>query len=98
MRSRERLSWCLAALLALAAVGGWGFYYGECRARAEERERWRANIRLLESHALRGMMLESEKAKEQALPSDKTTSHCRVRVDRTVNGSLLTGPRSRLVS
>jgi hypothetical protein len=75
MKWREKLSWCLAGLLALAAVGGWGFYYGECQARAEERERWRANIRLLESHALRGMMLERQKANEQAVPSDKAVGH-----------------------
>jgi hypothetical protein len=66
MRAREKLSWCLAGLLALAAAAGWGLYYGECRARAEEREQWRANIRLLESHAMRGMMLDAQKAKEHA--------------------------------
>jgi hypothetical protein len=74
MKWRENLSWCLAGLLALAAVGGWGLYYGECRARAEERERWRANIRLLEAHALRGMIAEAQKAKEQALPPDNPIS------------------------
>jgi hypothetical protein len=68
MKAREIVSWCLAGLFALAAVAGWEFYLGECQARAAEREQWRANIRLLESHALRGMMLDAEHAKEQALP------------------------------
>jgi hypothetical protein len=75
MNAREKLSWCLAGLLALAALGGWGCYHRECRGRAAEREQWRANLRLLESHALRGMTLEAQKAKEQGLQQEKAPSH-----------------------
>jgi hypothetical protein len=67
MKRREKLSWCLAGLFALVAAGGWLAYHGECRAHAGEREQWRASMRLLQSHATRGMMLEAQKAKEQAL-------------------------------
>jgi hypothetical protein len=74
MKSPQKLSWCLAGLLALAAVGGWGCYLNECQARAEEREQWCANILLLESHALQGMMLAGQKAKEQVLPPDRSSS------------------------
>jgi hypothetical protein len=74
MKKREKLSWCLAGLLALPAAAGWLAYHGECRARAGEREQWRANMRLLMSHAARGMMLEAQKAKEQALQSDRDTA------------------------
>jgi hypothetical protein len=70
MKVREIVSWCLAELFALAAVAGWEFYLGECQARAAEREQWRSNIQLLESHALRGMTLEAERAKEQALSTE----------------------------
>jgi hypothetical protein len=73
MKWREKLSWCLAGLLALAAAAGWWFYEGECRARAEEREQWRASIRLLQSHAHRGIMLEAQRARERALPAGKST-------------------------
>jgi hypothetical protein len=73
VKMREKLSWCLAGLLALAAAAGWFAYRGECRARAAERERWRATTRLLESHAARGMMLEAQKAKERALQAEKAT-------------------------
>jgi hypothetical protein len=66
MKAREIVSWCLAGLFALTAAAGWGFYNGERRARAAEREQWLAHVRLLESHALRGMMLEAQNAKEQA--------------------------------
>jgi hypothetical protein len=74
MKAREKLTWCLTGLLALAAAAGWGFYYGECQARAEEREQWRANIRLLETHAMHGMMQDAQRAKEQALPPDPSGS------------------------
>jgi hypothetical protein len=70
MNAREIVSWCLAGLFALAAVAGWEFYLGEWQARAAEREQWRANLQLLESHALRGMMLEAERAKDQAQALD----------------------------
>jgi hypothetical protein len=75
MNLREIVPWCLAGLLGLAAAGGWAFYYGECQARSGERERWRTTIQRLESHAFRGMMLEAQKAKEQAQAADKKTIH-----------------------
>jgi hypothetical protein len=75
MNAREKLSWCLAGLLALTTVGGWGCYHRECRGRAAERQRWRANLRLLGWHALRGMTLEAQKAKEQGLQQEKAPSH-----------------------
>jgi hypothetical protein len=75
MKAREIVSWCLAGVLALVAVTGWGFYADECRARADEREQWRANIRLLESHAHRGMMLEVQNAREHALRPGQGTSN-----------------------
>jgi hypothetical protein len=75
MNVREIVPWCLTGLFALAAAGGWAFYHGECQARAEEREQWRATIERLESHALHGMMREAEKAKEQAQAADKKSVH-----------------------
>jgi hypothetical protein len=75
MNLREIVPWCLAGLLALAAAGGWGFYYGERQARSEEQERWRSTIQRLESHTFRGMMLEARQAKEQAQAADKKTIH-----------------------
>jgi hypothetical protein len=75
MKAREIVSWCLAGLFALAAVVGWSFYSGECQARADEREQWRGNIQLLESHALRGMMLEAERARDQAQATDQSSGN-----------------------
>jgi hypothetical protein len=75
MNVREIVPWCLAGLFALSAAGGWAFYHGECQARAEEREQWRAVIERLQSHAVRGMMLEAQKAKGQAQAAGKQTSH-----------------------
>jgi hypothetical protein len=65
----------LVGLLALAAVVGWAFYYGECRDRAQEREQLRANIHLLESHALHGITLDAQNAKEQAQPPNRFVGH-----------------------
>jgi hypothetical protein len=75
MNVREIVPWCLAGLLALAAAGGWAFYYGECQARAGDHEQWRSTIQRLESHTFRGMMLEAQKAKEKAQAADKKTIH-----------------------
>jgi hypothetical protein len=75
MKSREKWSWWLVGMLAVANTVGWGFYLGECRAHAEARDQWQANLRLVGARALRGMMLEAEKAKEQALQPGKAVSH-----------------------
>jgi hypothetical protein len=75
MNARDIVHWCLTGLFALSAAGGWAFYHGECRARAEERARWQATIERLQSHAMHGMMLEAQKAREQAQAAEKRTSH-----------------------
>jgi hypothetical protein len=70
MKAREKLSWFLAGVFALAGGVGWVFYWSERTDRAEEREQLRATMHLLQSHAIRGMTRDAQIAKERAESAD----------------------------
>lgn len=66
MQARERIAWGVAALFSLTSVAALVGWNAEHASRLADREQFEANIRLVQTHALRGLQLDAEKTKHDA--------------------------------
>jgi hypothetical protein len=66
MRKREMAAWAVAAVGLLSSAVTLSGWLGESAARRADRQQFEDNVRLLQSHAARGLFLEAEKARRDA--------------------------------
>jgi hypothetical protein len=66
MSLREKAVWVAVAALSVVAATGWGGWCQEAAARRQERANARATFRHLGEKAVRGMFLETERARDEA--------------------------------